>query len=124
MTTSASVCWFDLPVVELTRAMTFYSKVLSVDLKKESFGDLEMAIFPHDENSVVGGCLFKAPNEKPSAHGILVYFSVEGRLDAAQALVEKNHGKVLQAKHAIGPHGFRSIILDSEGNRVALHSKT
>lgn len=24
----------------------------------------------------------------------------------------------------IGPHGFRAIVLDSEGNRVALHSPT
>jgi uncharacterized protein len=31
---------------------------------------------------------------------------------------------VLNPTHAIGPHGFRAIILDSEGNRVALHSMT
>ncbi len=25
---------------------------------------------------------------------------------------------------AIGPHGYRATVLDSEGNRVALHSPT
>jgi len=25
-------------------------------------------------------------------------------------------------KHPIGPYGFRVIVLDSEGNRIALHS--
>jgi hypothetical protein len=29
----------------------------------------------------------------------------------------------LEPKHSIGPHGFRAIVLDSEGNRIALHSK-
>jgi predicted enzyme related to lactoylglutathione lyase len=33
-------------------------------------------------------------------------------------------GTVLNPSHAIGTHGFRAIILDSEGNRVALHSMT
>jgi predicted enzyme related to lactoylglutathione lyase len=36
--------------------------------------------------------------------------------------VAPNGGKVVQAKHAIGPFGFRAIIVDSEGNRVALYS--
>jgi hypothetical protein len=31
---------------------------------------------------------------------------------------------VLEAMHAIGPHGFRAVVLDSEGNRIALHSTT
>jgi hypothetical protein len=31
-------------------------------------------------------------------------------------------GKIVQSKHAIGPFGIRAIILDTEGNRVALHS--
>ena len=46
----------------------------------------------------------------------------DGRLDDAIAAVTANGGNVLQAKHAIGPYGFRAILLDTEGNRVALHS--
>ena len=38
--------------------------------------------------------------------------------------VGKNAGKVLKPIHPIGPHGYRAIVLDSEGNRVALHSTT
>jgi len=29
---------------------------------------------------------------------------------------------VLSARHSIAPFGFRAIVLDSEGNRIALHS--
>lgn len=38
--------------------------------------------------------------------------------------MEKNRGKNLEPKHAIGPYGLMAIILDSEGNRVALHSES
>jgi len=37
---------------------------------------------------------------------------------------EKHGGRVLKAIESIGPHGFRAIVLDSEGNRIALHSAT
>ena len=30
--------------------------------------------------------------------------------------------QVLEEKHAIGQYGWRAIIKDSEGNRIALHS--
>jgi len=34
-----------------------------------------------------------------------------------------NPNKILKRKHQIGPYGFRVVILDSEGNRIALHSR-
>jgi predicted enzyme related to lactoylglutathione lyase len=43
-------------------------------------------------------------------------------LDEAIAAVEPNGGKIVEPKHPIGPFGFRAVIIDSEGNRVALHS--
>jgi len=72
--------------------------------------------------SDVSGCLFRKDDERPSDRGLLVYMNAQGRLGEAVAAVEPNGGKVLQPKHPIGPHGFRAVILDSEGNRVALHS--
>jgi predicted enzyme related to lactoylglutathione lyase len=52
----------------------------------------------------------------------MIYLNANGRLDDAIAAVAPNGGKVVQPKHPIGPFGFRAIINDSEGNRVALHS--
>jgi predicted enzyme related to lactoylglutathione lyase len=51
-----------------------------------------------------------------------MYLNAQGRLDEAVAAVAPNGGKVLKPKHNIGPYGFRAIVLDSEGNRIALHS--
>ena len=48
--------------------------------------------------------------------------NVDRRIRDAVAQVEQLGGKALEATHPIGPHGFRAIILDSEGSRIALHS--
>jgi predicted enzyme related to lactoylglutathione lyase len=101
--------------------MRFYSSVLGTAVKKEDSPGLTVGILPHNDGEV-GGCLFVSDNEKPSDRGAMIYLNCNGRLDDAIAAVGSNGGKVLQPKHPIGPFGFRAIVLDSEGNRVALHS--
>jgi len=118
----SSIGWADVPALDLDRAIRFYSAVLGVKVEKHEAPGFAMGVFPHDDNYGAGGCLFTASEEQPSQQGILVYFGVEGRLDEAIAAVEPNGGKVLKPRQSIAPHGFRAIILDSEGNRVALHS--
>jgi predicted enzyme related to lactoylglutathione lyase len=58
----------------------------------------------------------------PSTQGPLIYLNCAGRLEAAETAVVPNGGKVLEPGHQIGPYGHRAVVLDSEGNRVALHS--
>ena len=62
------------------------------------------------------------PPEVTGTAGVLVYMNVNGRIRDAVSRVEALGGKVVEPMHAIGPHGFRAIVLDSEGNRIALHS--
>ncbi len=112
------VVWFDIPVEDLGRAIEFYSKVLNVSVE-EAHG---VAVLEHSGNDVAG-CLFKSDDEEPSNRGLLLYFNVSGRLDAAMKAVAQCGGKILKAKEQIGVHGYRTIVLDSEGNRVALHSE-
>ena len=86
---------------------------------------MSFACLPHGEEHGVSGCLSTGCGDnkvEPSANGPLLYFNCQGRLDQAAAAVEPNGGKVLQPKHPIGPYGFRAVVLDSEGNRIALHS--
>lgn len=116
------VVWVDVPCVDLDRAMRFYSSVLAVDLKKEEVPGFSMCVFPHGDRGA-GGCLAVMKDAKPSENGPLIYLDCEGRLDEAVGKVEASGGKIVQPKHQIGPHGYRAIVIDSEGNRVALHSK-
>lgn len=112
--------WFDLPVADLDRAMAFYKAVLAVEVDEESFGGERFAVLEHGEGN--GGCLVVRPDEVSADRGILVYLGVEGRLRDAVQQVGAQGGRVLEPPHPIGPHGFRALVLDCEGNRVALHS--
>ncbi len=118
------IVWFDMPVRDLDRAIRFYSSVLEANVQKQQYPGMTFAVLPHPENGV-GGCLIpvsEGDEAKPSPHGPLLYFSCQGRLDQAIAAVEPNAGKVLKPKHSMGPYGFRAVVSDSEGNRIALHS--
>jgi predicted enzyme related to lactoylglutathione lyase len=116
------VVWFDVPVTDIDRAVKFYSAVLGQPLKKEECGPgMSLAVLPH-EGKDVGGCLTQGPESKPSASGPLLYFNCQGRLDEAIGRVESHGGRIVKPKHAIGPYGFCAHVLDSEGNRIALHS--
>jgi hypothetical protein len=115
------IVWCDIPVKDLDRAIKFYSAVLGRPVSKETHGEMSFGLLPH-ANESVSGCLVAGAEANPSADGPLIYLNCEGRLDAAIAVVDKNGGKILKPKHQIGPYGFRAVVLDSEGNRIALHS--
>lgn len=117
-----TLCWTDIPVLNLDRAIAFYSAVLGANALRQSGGGQEFGLLPGYDKGV-SGCLCVGENHVPSLQGPLIYLSVEGRLDDAIAAAVKTKGAVLLPKHPIGPHGFRAIITDSEGNRIALHSQ-
>ena len=121
---SNTFVWVDIPVANLDRAIAFYSAVTGHAVDKIGGPGFNFGLFKHEGDSV-GGCLIE-PEEgvAPSLFGPLVYIDASDRLDAAVAAAEQGGGKVLKAKHSIAPNGFRAIIADSEGNRVALHSMT
>lgn len=114
--------WFDIPVADLDRAAAFYRGVLGIAVDKAQFDEFTFCVLQHENGN--GGCLILKPGEVASNAGILVYMNVDGRMREAVGRVGALGGKVLEPMHAIGPHGFRAVVLDSEGNRIALHSAT
>jgi len=121
-----TLCWTDIPVTNLNRAIKFYSAVLGKEVRKLSDGGTEYGLLPHEESNA-SGCLCVRSDSggvdnRPSANGPLIYLLVEGRLDEAVEAARTNGGKILRARQQIGQHGFRAVIIDSEGNRIALHT--
>lgn len=119
--TQNRIVWCDIPAADLDRAIAFYRGVLGVGVDKMDFNGMAFALFEHNEGN--GGCLVSESAYTGCTSGPLLYMNVDRRIRDAVAQVEKLGGKVLEATHPIGPHGFRAIILDSEGTRIALHSR-
>ena len=115
-------CWVDIPVTNLDRAIAFYSLVFGEEVKKISQHGFEFGLFPHtDEN--VSGCLCVMEDRQPSRDGLQVYLNVEGRLADAVRAAKENGGQLVKDIEQIGPYGHRAVILDTEGNSIALYSK-
>lgn len=112
--------WFDIPVADLDRAASFYRAVLGVGVAIDEFQGMRFGVIEHDQGN--GGCLLVEPESISASAGIMVYLNVDGRIHDAVALVERHGGRVVQPVHSLGPHGCRAVVVDSEGNRLALHS--
>jgi predicted enzyme related to lactoylglutathione lyase len=118
--------WVEIYVEDLSRAQQFYESMLQVSMvpmqTPGGFGDLEMLSFPWtQEGPNISGALCKTADMKPGVGGTLVYFACE---DCAveESRVTEAGGRVLQSKFPIGDFGFCSVIMDTEGNTVGLHS--
>src|SRR5688572_16337023 len=119
------VTWFEIPVSDMKRAKAFYENVFSVKLTdSESAGDLKLAMFPDSGCDCMGatGALAQGAYVMPSDKGTVVYFNCED-VSTELGRIEKHGGKVIFPKTSIGPHGFIAQFIDTEGNRVALHSR-
>lgn len=114
--------WVDIPVAELDRAIDFYAAVLGSAVTKEGGPGFSFGLLAHAGSDVAGCLVASGADNAPSPRGPLVYLNAEGRIAEAVAAASAHGGRVLEAIVPIGPHGFRAVVLDSEGNRVALHS--
>jgi len=118
------ISWFEVPVTDMDRAIKFYNAVLEWDLKPMDFGELQMAWFPSDDKEYgAGGSLVLSEHYTPGTVGILVYLQCED-VEKTLAKVDSAGGKVILEKKLIAPDiGYMGAAIDSEGNRIAFHSK-
>jgi hypothetical protein len=113
--------WFEIPVTDMGRAMKFYGDVLDITFTPgPGMGNGEMAMFP-DEGGV-GGALLRSEGWTPGVTGSVIYLNCGNDLDAPLGRVEAAGGKVVWPKTDIGENGTFAFILDTEGNRIGLHS--
>ena len=118
----SAINWFEIPAADFDRAKKFYETVLDVTMVMP-FEGMKYAMFPADmEKGAVGGGLVEEQGYVPSATGSLIYLNGGEDLSVPLSRVETAGGKVLLPKTSIGANGFMGHFLDTEGNRVALHS--
>ncbi|MDP3313987.1 VOC family protein [Lutibacter sp.] len=121
-------CWFEIPVENMDRAVKFYETVFNFKINVQNFGELLMGWFPlaEDKNAPnTGGSLIYNPTYyKPGTNGTLIYLASQTN-DVSDELgrVEAAGGKVIVSKKIISEEiGYMGAFIDSEGNRIAVHS--
>jgi predicted enzyme related to lactoylglutathione lyase len=119
--------WFELPVTDLPRAVSFYEAIFSTQLKTDArFPGL--AIFPRPVDDAVTGALIEITagsnlTGKASTDGAIVYLNCDGQLDMVLKRAQSLGGKVLEEVAQLpGSMGFIAQIRDLDGNRVGLHA--
>lgn len=116
---ATAIAWFEIPAQDLERAGVFYATALGATLGEMDSPAGMMKTFQNGEAPV--GAIVASEHNAPSSLGPLVYFGCED-IDAALARIPGAGGQVVLPKTSIGAFGHIAQFIDSEGNRVALHS--
>lgn len=125
---SNTIGWVEVPAVDMERAMKFYETVFDVKLERHQFGPLDMAWFPSlPEAKGSAASLVKHEMYTPSTNGgVLVYFTAHsGDLKNEVSRVEAAGGTIRNPiKKISDEYGYMAVVVDTEGNCIAIHSRT
>ena len=121
-----AVHWFEIPVADIDRAQHFYETLFARSMRREQMGPQTLAVFAYENGAGIGGALLQsATAPKPGTEGTLVYLNAKPSLDAVLSRARELGATVLQDKLELPRDiGFIAQIVDSEGNRIGLHSPT
>lgn len=121
-----AISWFEIPATDLPRAQKFYETIFGISLTPLDLPNIKMRMFPLDDMMTgVGGAIVDSGGfHKPSAtDGPLIYLNGNPDVQIVLDKVETAGGKIMVSKTQISPeYGYMAVILDTEGNRIALHS--
>jgi predicted enzyme related to lactoylglutathione lyase len=120
-----AINWFEIATADFARAQRFYEEVLATKLNPMNAPGRKMAAFPADwTRGELSGCITFSEDMRPSQQGALLFLNCGPDLAPALARVEPAGGKVVLPKTQIpgGEAGYMAIVVDTEGNRIGLHS--
>ncbi len=121
-----AISWFEIPATDIDRAQTFYESIFLIKLNAMDIPSMKMRMFPLDDPMKgIGGTIVDSRGfHKPSAtDGPLIYLNGNPDVQIVLGRVEAAGGKIMVPKTEISPeYGFMAVFLDTEGNRIALHS--
>lgn len=118
-----AINWFEIPVTDYERAKKFYSTIIGEEITDNHMPTMQYGVFPHNiKSNCVGGAIVKMDGLNPSTDGSTVYLNGGDDLSVALGKVETAGGKIIMPKTNIDKDGFIAQFIDTEGNKVALHS--
>ena len=116
--------WFEIPATDINRAKAFYENVFDIEMDTKEMMGMKMAFFPGESNSgKASGGIAESPMHKPSQDGIVIYLNANPAMDNVIEKIEGAGGHVVLPKTAIGGDmGYMAFFMDTEGNKMGLHS--
>lgn len=123
MNQNNAVNWFEIPVSDFERAKKFYSSIFDYEMFEINMQNLLMGFLPY-QGEGVSGAIVKGEGYEPSENGVIVYLNGGDDLQAVLDRIENAGGKILTPKMRVTDDiGHIALFLDSEGNRLGLHSR-
>lgn len=120
-----AISWFEIPATDLGRAQQFYETIFNTRLIPMDMPNIKMRMFPLEDMMGVGGAVVDSGGfHTPSATaGPLIYLNANPDVQTVLDKVAGAGGSVMVPKTEISPeYGYMAVIIDTEGNRIALHS--
>ena len=118
-----AINWFEIPVTYFERSKTFYETILNINMTENEMQGYQMGFFPTFMGKV-SGAIVKGEGYEPCTKGSQVYLNCNPDLSEVISKVEAAGGQILVPKTQITPEiGYFAFILDTEGNKIALHSQ-
>jgi len=117
-----AINWFEVPVKDFGRAKKFYETLFGEPVTEMPHPVFKYGMLPADMMHGVGGGIVQGDGYEPSEKGTLIYLNGGDDLDGPLSRVEKAGGRIILPKTSIGPNGFMAHFIDTEGNKMALHS--
>ncbi len=120
---SNPVVWFEIAATDLERAKKFYSEVFQLEMQYVDMPDSPMYMMGSGAEGVpgAGGALVKSADNVPSTSGTMVYFYCDD-VAVEASRVEAAGGTLIVPKTSLGEFGFMAMFIDTEGNKVGMHS--
>ncbi|AQX07370.1 VOC family protein [Elizabethkingia ursingii] len=124
------ITWFEIPVNNTQRAKKFYETILDIEMTSQFIAETNetLTFFPYDPEVIqatsgrVTGVLTESENSSPSANGTVVYINASPNLQSVLDKVQPAGGELISPVINIKA-GLIAFILDSEGNKIGLHSE-
>lgn len=121
-----AISWFEIPTTDINRAQKFYETIFGITMMPMDMPNIKMRMFPLDDMMTqVGGALVDSGGfHKPSAtDGPLIYMNANPDVQNVLDKIVEAGGTIMVPKTQISPeYGFMAVFMDTEGNRIALHS--
>ncbi|TGN17655.1 VOC family protein [Leptospira idonii] len=113
----------EIPTTDFSRAIGFYQTVLGITIEKMDMEGVQMGVFPESGDAAYV-VLVKGNDYVPTKNGAVIYLNAGNDLQPTLDKIEKNGGKIIVNKTEISPEmGFFALFLDTEGNKLGLHSR-